>query len=87
MVRGKGSRAPSQVVHYLGCRTVWEAVQQHIKILEPRQSPSLNLLKLDISWMRTTAWVELTSPSMHHKHASFWSLASLGFPEARSNYH
>ncbi|KAG1813810.1 hypothetical protein EV424DRAFT_1541668 [Suillus variegatus] len=37
----------------------------------------------DVSWTRPPAWVELTSPSMHHNHASFWSLASLGFPEAR----
>ncbi|KAG2051190.1 hypothetical protein BDR06DRAFT_1061605 [Suillus hirtellus] len=30
------------------------------------------------------AWVKLTSPSAHHNHASFWSLASLGFPETHS---
>ncbi|KAG1802972.1 uncharacterized protein HD556DRAFT_1490165 [Suillus plorans] len=74
----------SQVVDDLGCWTVWETVQRHIKVPEPRRSPSLNVLKLDISWTRTPAWVELTSPSIHHNHASFWSLASLGFPEARS---
>ncbi|KAG2055538.1 hypothetical protein BDR06DRAFT_953820 [Suillus hirtellus] len=74
----------SQVVDDLGCWTVWETVQQHIEVPEPRRSPSLNVLKLDISWTRTPAWVELTSPSKHHNHASFWSLASLGFPEARS---
>ncbi|KAG1794731.1 hypothetical protein EV424DRAFT_1649070 [Suillus variegatus] len=36
----------SQVVDDLGCWTVWETVQQHIEIPEPRRSPSLNLLKL-----------------------------------------
>ncbi|KAG2100694.1 uncharacterized protein F5147DRAFT_710111 [Suillus discolor] len=50
----------------------------------PRRIPSLNLLKLDVSWTRTPAWVELTYPSVHHNHASFSSLASLGFLETRS---
>ncbi|KIK40127.1 hypothetical protein CY34DRAFT_87868, partial [Suillus luteus UH-Slu-Lm8-n1] len=39
----------------------------------------------DISWTRTPAWVELISPFKQDNHASFWSLASLGFPEARSS--
>ncbi|KAG2046276.1 hypothetical protein BDR06DRAFT_201175 [Suillus hirtellus] len=51
--------AESQVLDYLGCWTVWETVQQHIEVPEPRQSPSLNLLKLDVLWTRTPAWVEL----------------------------
>ncbi|KAG2339449.1 hypothetical protein BDR05DRAFT_968039 [Suillus weaverae] len=75
----------SQVLDDLGCWSVWETVQQHIEIPEPRKSPSLNLLKLDVSWTRTPAWVELTSLSKQHNHASFWSLASLGFPEARAS--
>ncbi|KIK35892.1 hypothetical protein CY34DRAFT_811817 [Suillus luteus UH-Slu-Lm8-n1] len=75
----------SQVLDDLGCWSVWETVQQHEELPEPRKSPSLNLLKLDISWTRTPAWVELTSPSKQDNHASFWSLASLGFPEARSS--
>lgn len=75
----------SQVLDDLGCWTVWEAVQHYKQNPEPRQSTSFNLLKLDISWTRAPGWVELTSPSVHDNHASFWSLASLGFPEARSN--
>ncbi|KAG2128627.1 uncharacterized protein EDB93DRAFT_1256626 [Suillus bovinus] len=76
----------SQVLDDLGCWTVWETVQQNIESPEPRLNPSLDVLKLDISWTRTPHWVELISPSgKHDNHASFWPLASLGFPEARSN--
>ncbi|KAG1831497.1 hypothetical protein EV424DRAFT_1469968 [Suillus variegatus] len=65
----------SQVLDNLGCWTILETVQQHIEIPEPRRN---------VSWTGTPAWVELTSPSMHHNHASFWSLAPLGFPETGS---
>ncbi|KAG2083832.1 uncharacterized protein F5147DRAFT_799170 [Suillus discolor] len=63
----------SQVLDDLGYGwTVWETVQQHLEIPEPRQSPSLNLLKLvikrlaitDVMWTRTSAWVKLISPSL-----------------------
>ncbi|KAG1896947.1 uncharacterized protein F5891DRAFT_1130051 [Suillus fuscotomentosus] len=74
----------SQVLDDLGCWTIWETVQQHIEIPEPRRSPLMNMLKHDVSWMRTPAWVDLTPPSVYHNHASFWSLASLGFAETRS---
>ncbi|KAG2109026.1 uncharacterized protein F5147DRAFT_745656 [Suillus discolor] len=60
----------SQVLDDLSCWTVWETVQQHIEIPEPRRN---------VSWTRTAAWVELTSLSMrHHNHASFWSLVLIG---------
>ncbi|KAG1754887.1 uncharacterized protein EDB91DRAFT_1276371 [Suillus paluster] len=73
----------SQVLDDLGCWSVWETVQNEDP--HPRGSPSLNWLKLDISWTRTPDWVKLTPPGIQDKHASFWSLATLGFPEARSN--
>ncbi|KAG2037002.1 hypothetical protein BDR03DRAFT_1092124 [Suillus americanus] len=75
----------SQVVDDLGCWSVWETVQYHMPTPEPRQNPSLKFLKLDISWTQTPPWVELISPSERDNHASFWSLASLAFPDARSN--
>jgi len=75
----------SQVLDDIGCWTVWETVQYHIAIPEPRHSASIDQLKLDISWTQTPAWVELSSPSRQDNHASFWSLASLGFPETRSD--
>ncbi|KAG2107218.1 uncharacterized protein F5147DRAFT_653443 [Suillus discolor] len=40
----------SQLVDDLGCWPVWETVQQHIEIPEPRQIPSLNLLKLALGF-------------------------------------
>lgn len=39
----------------------------------------------DVSWTRTPDWVKLTPPGVTDSHASFWSLATLGFPEARAN--
>ncbi|KAG2112419.1 hypothetical protein DEU56DRAFT_201839 [Suillus clintonianus] len=75
----------SQVLDDLGCWSIWETVQQHIQNPQPRGSPSLNRLKLDISWTKAPDWVKLTAPNKVDNHASFWSLAALGFPEARSN--
>ncbi|KAG1851012.1 hypothetical protein C8R48DRAFT_836558 [Suillus tomentosus] len=43
-----------------------------------------DVIEEDVSWTRTPAWVELTSPSIHHNHASFWSLASFVFAETCS---
>jgi len=39
----------------------------------------------DISWTRTPDWVKMTPRGEGDKHASFWSLATLAFPEIRSN--
>ncbi|KAG1864729.1 hypothetical protein DFJ58DRAFT_772603 [Suillus subalutaceus] len=73
----------SEVLDDLGCWNVWESVQK----LEPRprESPSLGLLRLDVSWTRTPDWVKLSPPAIGDNHASFWSLATLAFPETRSN--
>ncbi|KAG0702475.1 hypothetical protein DFH29DRAFT_989773 [Suillus ampliporus] len=74
----------SQVLDDLGCWSVWESVQRNKQNPHPRGSTSLNRLKLDISWTQTPDWVELT-PGRRDDHASFWSLAMLGFPDTRPN--
>jgi hypothetical protein len=87
----------SEVVDDLGCWDLWESVQTNDH--NPRVSRSLGMLNLgkstlnipagnyivitDISWTRTPDWVKLTAPEVGDKHASFWSLATLGFPETR----
>ncbi|KAG1838331.1 hypothetical protein C8R48DRAFT_666854 [Suillus tomentosus] len=73
----------SEVLDDLGCWSLWESVQKTQS--HPRGSFSLNWLKLDVSWTRTPDWVKLTPPGVTDSHASFWSLATLGFPEARAN--
>ncbi|KAG1743338.1 uncharacterized protein EDB91DRAFT_1275488 [Suillus paluster] len=75
----------SQVLDDLGCWSVWETVRKNKGDPYPRGSPTLSRLKLDISWTRTPDWIKLTPPGIEDDHASFWSLATLGFPEARSN--
>ncbi|KAG2140412.1 hypothetical protein BD769DRAFT_1626303 [Suillus cothurnatus] len=59
----------SQVLDDIGCWTVWETVQYHIAIPEPRHSASIDQLKLDISWTQTPAWASSLnnhpSPSHH----------------------
>ncbi|KAG0699739.1 hypothetical protein DFH29DRAFT_854523 [Suillus ampliporus] len=73
----------SQVLDDLGCWSVWETTQNRPDS-QPQGSPILSRLKLDISWTRSPDWIKLTPPSEGDEHASFWSLATLGFPEARS---
>ncbi|KAG2140052.1 hypothetical protein DEU56DRAFT_291167 [Suillus clintonianus] len=75
----------SQVLDDLGCWSVWESVEKYQEDPRPRGSPSIGRLNLDISWTRTPDWVKLTPPGVEDDHASFWSLATLGFPQARSN--
>ncbi|KAJ8588385.1 hypothetical protein M405DRAFT_740358 [Rhizopogon salebrosus TDB-379] len=71
----------SEVLDDLGCWDLWESVQTNDH--NPRVSHSLGMLNLDISWTRTPDWVKLTAPGVGDNHASFWSLATLGFPETR----
>ncbi|KAG2156623.1 uncharacterized protein EDB93DRAFT_1247329 [Suillus bovinus] len=73
----------SEVLDDLGCWSLWESVQNSES--HPRGSSSLDGLKLDVSWTRTPDWVKLTPPGVTDSHASFWSLATLGFPETRSD--
>jgi hypothetical protein len=75
----------SQALDDLGCWSVWESVEKYKEDPRPRGSPIIDRLKLDISWTRTPDWVKLTPPGIEDDHASFWSLATLGFPQARSD--
>ncbi|KAH7927278.1 hypothetical protein BV22DRAFT_1045518 [Leucogyrophana mollusca] len=72
----------SQNLDDLGCWNVWEAVQKDEH--QPRYSFLSHWLKLDISYTRAPNWIQLTPPEVEDKHASFWSLAQLGFPQGRS---
>ncbi|KAG1905317.1 uncharacterized protein F5891DRAFT_1008767 [Suillus fuscotomentosus] len=74
----------SQVLDDLGGWSVWESVERYTEDPRPRASPIIDRLKLDISWTRTPDWVKLTPPDIIDDHASFWSLATLAFPQARS---
>ncbi|KAH7916414.1 hypothetical protein BJ138DRAFT_468258 [Hygrophoropsis aurantiaca] len=72
----------SKTLDDLGCWNVWEVVQKDEH--KPRGSFLYDWLKLDISYTRAPSWIKLTAPEVDDKHASFWSLARLGFPTARS---
>lgn len=67
----------------IGCWSVWQAVQEREP--EPRNSFLLDLLTLDISYTKAPTWIKLLPHFQHDPHASFWSLASLAFPEIRAD--
>ncbi|KAF9225474.1 hypothetical protein BS17DRAFT_879488 [Gyrodon lividus] len=71
----------SQNIDQVGCWTVWEAVQNDEHT--PRGSSLTEWLKLDISYTRAPDWVKMTPPGVQDRHSSFWSLATLAFPEER----
>ncbi|KIK97545.1 hypothetical protein PAXRUDRAFT_824800 [Paxillus rubicundulus Ve08.2h10] len=73
----------SQNLDDLGCWSVWEAVQHDEQ--KPRGSFLTDWLKLDISYTRAPDWVKLSPPAVEDRHGSFWSLATLAFPEQRTN--
>ncbi|KAF9245804.1 hypothetical protein BU15DRAFT_40619 [Melanogaster broomeanus] len=73
----------SQNIDELGCWSIWEAVQDEEH--QPRWSYLTELLKLDISYTRAPEWVKLTPPEIKDRHGSFWSLATLAFPETRAD--
>ncbi|KAH9947399.1 hypothetical protein B0H21DRAFT_341109 [Amylocystis lapponica] len=66
----------------LGCWNIWEV--DDIRSDGPRQSYSTQVLKLDISYTRAPSWVKLIPGYEHDMHSTFWSLAKLAFPEART---
>ncbi|PFH49812.1 hypothetical protein AMATHDRAFT_146793 [Amanita thiersii Skay4041] len=66
----------------LGCWNVWEAVQDREH--KPRPSRLVDRLKLDISYTKAPTWVKILPNYEHDLHSSFFSLASLGFPEVRA---
>ncbi|KIJ66268.1 hypothetical protein HYDPIDRAFT_174416 [Hydnomerulius pinastri MD-312] len=73
----------SKSLDVLGCWSLWEVVQNEEH--KPRGSFLTEWLKLDISYTRAPESVKLTPPGVDDRHSSFWSLATLAFPEARSN--
>ncbi|KIJ97386.1 hypothetical protein K443DRAFT_681533 [Laccaria amethystina LaAM-08-1] len=66
----------------LGCWSVWQAVREAHK--DPRNSYIPMLLSLDISYTKAPSYVKLEPLSENGLHATFWPLASLGFPHARA---
>ncbi|KAF8899030.1 hypothetical protein BD779DRAFT_1431621 [Infundibulicybe gibba] len=72
----------SDSIDELGCWNTWEAVQDHEAF--PRRSSLPEHLKLDISYTKAPSWIKLIPRFEHDRHSSFWSLASLAFPEMRT---
>ncbi|KAL0956952.1 hypothetical protein HGRIS_003053 [Hohenbuehelia grisea] len=72
----------SNIVEDLGCWNIWEAVHMHEK--HPRISVvAEHHLKLDLSYTKAPDYVKLIPGFEHDLHATFWSLATLAFPESR----
>ncbi|EKM84096.1 hypothetical protein AGABI1DRAFT_67300 [Agaricus bisporus var. burnettii JB137-S8] len=71
----------SEVLDDLGCWNTWEAVQEHEHFA--RRSPVTSHLKFDISYTKAPSWIKVIPHFEHDRHAYFWALASLAFPESR----
>ncbi|KAJ7623652.1 hypothetical protein FB45DRAFT_837988 [Roridomyces roridus] len=71
-----------ETVDSLGCWSVWKAVQTFNR--EPHATSFPSRFKLDVSYTTPPRWVAMAPEDDDDKHASFWSLASLAFPETRS---
>ncbi|KAJ7103060.1 hypothetical protein B0H15DRAFT_767901, partial [Mycena belliarum] len=71
----------SPVMEDIGCWNVWETVSTDGA---PRQSPVDHMLNLDISYTQTPKWIKMIPNYEHDQHSTFWGLATLGFPAARS---
>ncbi|KAJ8523387.1 hypothetical protein ONZ45_g176 [Pleurotus djamor] len=71
----------SETVDDIGCWNLWESVQYHEHY--PRRSPVPGHIKLDISYTKTPDWTKMIPNFEHDKSSTFWSLASLAFPETR----
>ncbi|KAJ6520331.1 hypothetical protein C8R45DRAFT_954802 [Mycena sanguinolenta] len=72
----------SEVLDDIGCWNVWESVQYSAKA--PRHSVVHDKLRLDISYTKTPGFIKLRQNYEHDQHCTFWSLASLAFPDARA---
>ncbi|KAF7347413.1 hypothetical protein MVEN_01497200 [Mycena venus] len=79
---GEVKQTNSQILDDLGCWNVWESVQFNAK--SPRHSTVHEKLNLDISYTKTPDWVKMIPNYEHDQHSTFWSLAALAFPEART---
>ncbi|KAF4573193.1 hypothetical protein EYR36_007703 [Pleurotus pulmonarius] len=72
----------SETVDDIGCWNLWESVQYYEH--RPRGSSVPTHLKLDISYTKTPDWTKRIPNYEHDKSSTFWSLASLAFPETRA---
>ncbi|KAJ6541871.1 hypothetical protein B0H19DRAFT_1175026 [Mycena capillaripes] len=70
------------VMDDLGCWSVWQSSQFNDP--QPRHSSVTHMLNLDISYTKTPHWIKMIPNYEHDQHSTFWSLASLAFPAARS---
>ncbi|KAJ6621218.1 hypothetical protein B0H10DRAFT_1790422 [Mycena sp. CBHHK59/15] len=73
----------STVVDDLGCWNIWEAVQYREAF--PRRSRIPGDLNLDISYTKAPTWTKMIPDYEHDQHSTFWSLATLAFPETRAD--
>ncbi|KAF7317860.1 hypothetical protein MKEN_00873900 [Mycena kentingensis (nom. inval.)] len=72
----------SEVVDTMGCWSVWKAVQTFNT--EPHFTSATTRLKLDVSYTTAPRFIKVLPEHDSDPHASFWSLASLAFPETRA---
>ncbi|KAH8835542.1 hypothetical protein DL96DRAFT_1666280 [Flagelloscypha sp. PMI_526] len=72
----------STVIDTLGCWNIWQAVQENEAY--PRPSVAPKDLRIDLSYTQAPSWVRLRPGGENQNHATFWSLARLGFPEGQA---
>ncbi|KAJ7665222.1 hypothetical protein DFH06DRAFT_1323617 [Mycena polygramma] len=72
----------SPILEDIGCWNVWESIQYNDP--GPRFSYVPQMLNLDISYTKTPGWIKRIPNFIHDKTSTFWSLASLAFPEGHS---
>ncbi|KIY47379.1 hypothetical protein FISHEDRAFT_45371 [Fistulina hepatica ATCC 64428] len=73
----------SDYLDEIGCWNTWETVQYYEHY--PRGSSVPGHLQLDISYTKGPSWLKLIPDYEHDKHATFWALATLAFPEGRTS--
>ncbi|KII94081.1 hypothetical protein PLICRDRAFT_36319 [Plicaturopsis crispa FD-325 SS-3] len=72
----------SEFVDELGCWSVWQAVQSGES--NPRDSGNPGFIRTDISYTRGPDWLKLIPNFEHDQHTTFWSLATLSYPQVRA---
>ncbi|CAK5275590.1 unnamed protein product [Mycena citricolor] len=72
----------SLLIEELGCWNLWEAVQDSEAYPRPSRHP--RELGLDISYTKAPNWIKMIPDSATDRHSTFWSIASLAFPETRN---
>ncbi|KAJ7626252.1 hypothetical protein DFH06DRAFT_1285110 [Mycena polygramma] len=72
----------SEIIDPIGCWNVWQAVRS--AHTEPHFNSASKRLGLDVSYTTAPRWIKMYPDNDGDPHATFWSLASLAFPKARS---